>query len=173
MYVSLVQLAELPGARELGQVASTEHTAVVDPELMDRTLRGGDRTAWPADEVALADQAKRRIETAIAETDALINGYVARRVSLPLSGDAEVILVQIARAIVRYELHKHLLAAEKDHPIVRDHANAQLRLREIRDGKLTLGNDDPAAAGNPSSLGDVQFVGDAPVFGRDELRRFR
>ncbi|HSX60900.1 MAG TPA: phage protein Gp36 family protein [Tahibacter sp.] len=172
-YVSLVQLAELPGARELGQVASTEHTAVVDPELMDRTLRGGDTSSWSADEVALADQAKRRIESTVAETDALIDGYIARRVTLPLDASAEAVLVPIARAIVRYELHKHILAAERDHPIVRDYANAQARLREIRDGKLTLGTTDPAAAGNPATMGDVQFVADPAVFGRDQLRGFR
>jgi phage gp36-like protein len=172
-YVSLIQLAELPGARELAQVASTEHSAVVDPELMDRTLRAGDTSAWSADEIALAAQAKRRIESSIDETDALIDGYIARRVTLPLDAAAEAVLVQIARAIVRYELHKHLLAGERDHPIVRDYTTAQSRLREIRDGKLTLGSGDPAAAGNPASMGDVVFLADAAVFRREQLRGFR
>ncbi|MEO8135544.1 MAG: DUF1320 domain-containing protein [Betaproteobacteria bacterium] len=170
MYISFVQLAELPGAQELSQVASTEHQAVVDPQLMEITLRDGDRTSYDADEIALADAALERIGTAVTETDALIEAYIARRVSLPLDPVPSV-LVQIARAIVRYELHKHLIAGETVHPIVRDYKDKLRLLEAIRDGKVTLGVADPAAV--DGGLGDVRFDSSEPVFGRDQLRSFR
>ena len=44
-YVTLPQLAEIPGALELAQVATDQHAAaVVDATLMELTLRAGDRS---------------------------------------------------------------------------------------------------------------------------------
>jgi phage gp36-like protein len=162
MYVTLSQLADLPGARELAQVASTEHEAVVDAELMELTLRGGDRSGYLDEDIARADAAKARIEEAITETDDTIDAYLARRVTVPVP--VPRILVQIARAFVRYELHKHLVAGEGDNPIVRDYRDKTKLLEAIRDGKVMLGATDPMSAGS-TSAGDVEIQPGRKVFG--------
>lgn len=170
MYVTLVQLAESPGALELSQVASDAHAAPVDPALMEATLRGEDRSAWPAEAIAAADDAAQRITTIVGETDELIDAYLARRVTIPRD-PVPGILVSIARAVVRYELHKHLIASESTHPIVRDYRDRLRLLEAIRDGKVTLGAEDPGAADNVTA-NDVRFDGDERVFTRRGMRRF-
>ena len=51
-YVTLLQLAEMPGALELAQVASDKHQRPVAAELMELTLRAGDRGGYPAAAIA-------------------------------------------------------------------------------------------------------------------------
>lgn len=165
-YVTLAQLAEKPGATELAQVASTSHQALVDPALMEATLRETDRSAWSAEDIALADAALARIVEISDEVDETIEAYIRRRVSLPVLPVPSV-LTRIARAMVRYELHKDLVGTDKEHPIIRDYMDKLRLLEAIRDGKVTLGADDPIAA-SESSIGDVRFESDPPVFKRRE-----
>jgi phage gp36-like protein len=170
-YIALSALAERPGVRELAQVASSEHKRIVDSELMDATLRGGDRSAWSADEVAEADEAKARITDAIAEADATIDGFLARRgYALPLQ-PVPTIVAGWSRAISRYLLHKSRISLESNDPIVRDYRDALKLLQLTADGKFSLGADDTVATGGSST--DVRFAGAPTVFGRDQLRHFR
>lgn len=169
-YVTPAQLAEKPGAMELAQAASTSHEAIVESELMDLTLRGLPRDAYPADQIALADEALARIEDVIAETDAVIDGYIARRVALPIS-PVPLVLTRIARAIVRYELQKDRSGDARTDPIVRDYYDKLKLLEGIRDGNVTLGVDDPVSANAPAL--DVRIDSGDKVFGRDGLRSFR
>lgn len=162
-YVSLLQLAEVPGALELAQVASTSHEAVVDAELMDATLRAGDRSAWGAPEIAAADEAQERIENVITETDGLVDGYIGGRYTLPLAV-VPVILSAWARAIVRYKLHPYREGDEKTDPVVRDYRDALKFLQLVADGKFSLGLQDPEQ--EPSALGDVRIDEGQKVFGR-------
>jgi phage gp36-like protein len=168
-YVSLPDLAERPGARELAQVASREHGQIVDYALMDATLRGTARTAWGSAAQADADAAAARITDAVAEADALIDGFLARRGYLPLDPVPGVVTAW-SRAIARYLLHKGRISDDKD-PIVRDYRDALRLLQLTADGKFSLGADDAALAANRQ--GDVRFVGGSKVFGRDSLRGFR
>lgn len=165
-YVTLLQLAEVPGALELAQVASTSHEAIVDAELMDLTLRGGDRSAFDAPSIAAADEAKARIEQVITETDGLINGYIGGRYALPLAS-VPLVLSTWARAIARYKLHPYREGEERSDPIVRDYRDALKFLQLVADGKFSLGVEDPGQA--PSSAGDVRIVPGHKAFGREFL----
>ena len=165
-YVTLLQLAESPGALELAQVASTTHAAVVNAELMERTLRNEDRTAYAIEDIAAADEAKARIEELAVEADGLINGYLARRYALPLA-TTPGLLVTWARAIVRYKLHQDRQGDERSDPVVRDYRDAIKFLQQVAEGKFSLGIEDPttgAAAG-----GDIRIESGAKVFGRGAL----
>ena len=102
--------------------------------------------------------------SAVESADELINAHLARRLAVPQSSVPGV-LVRIARALVRYELHKNLIGADQGHPVLRDYRDALRLLESIRDGKVTLGPQDPVAA-NESTAGDVRFESSAPVFGR-------
>lgn len=169
-YISHAQLAERPGARELAQVATAAHKPMVDPELMEATLLGGDRAGWTPDQVALADDALQRIDDATADAQALIDGFLSRRGYLPLD-PVPGIVVTWARAITRYHLHQNRLGDDSDDPIVRDYKDAVRFLQLTADGKFSLGQNDPVES-DPAHL-DVQFESDPNVFSRDQLKRFR
>ena len=170
MYVTLAQLAQLPGARELSQVATTEHEALVDYALMDATLRGGDRSAYSPDDIARADEAAERIVEAIGEADGVINGFLARRgYTLPLDPVPSIVATW-SRQITRYLLNKDRITDERTDPIARDYRDALKFLQLTADGKFSLGMDDPQAG---VGLGTVQIEGDERVFSRTASRAFR
>lgn len=167
-YVSHIQLNERPGARELAQVASDIQSPVVPDELMELTLKAGDRTAWTPEQIEQADQAMLRIDDAIADADGLIDGYLRQRgYPLPLTPVHRVVTVW-SRAITRYYLHMRRKSMESDDPIVRDYRDALKLLQQVANGKLSLGVDDELAE---SGVGDVMVKkGCTPV--RDALRDY-
>lgn len=174
-YVTLQQLAERPGALDLAALASPEHEAVVAAELMDATLRSGDRSAWSAEERAAADAAVARIQDAVAEADALIDGFLCQRgYTLPLDltplGAAVVMLSGWSRAITRYLLSKNRISDESKDPVARDYRDALKLLRLVAEGKFGLGLAEPVQS---ASSTDVRFDGAPNVFGRDQLGAFR
>lgn len=169
-YITPVQLADRPGALEIAQVATPDRESIVDAALMDATLRLADRSAWSADAIAIADAALANVQAAIDDTNAVIDGYLAKRYTLPLPKLPNVLVVY-ARYIVRYTLHKSRLSDEAKDPIVRDYRDALKFLAAIAGGQLSLGVDDPVLD-NPAA-GDVQFASDPAVFGRDEMKNFR
>lgn len=152
-YISHIQLAERPGARELAEVATAEHETLVDYALMEATLTGADRSAWSADEVAVADDALQRIDDAVSDAESLIDGFLAQRGYLPLDPVPGVVTTW-ARAITRYYLHKHRLGTDAQDPIVRDYQDAMKLLKLTAEGKFSLGADDPVASADSM---DVQF----------------
>lgn len=169
-YLTPLHLAEKPGARELAQVATPEHRAVVDAVLMDKTLRGQDRTGYAADEIARADEALARIAAVMLETDQLMDAHLALRLALPVD-PVPLVLTRIARAIVRYELHKDRVTDPKTDPVARDYYDAMRLLEGIRDGKVSVGANDPVSAESPAL--DVRIESGRKAFGGRELSAFR
>ena len=165
-YVTLPQLSEMPGALELAQVASDKHGALVNAALLELTLLDGDRSGYDPDDVAAADRARERIEQASTEADALIDGYLGKRYTLPLPSPPGI-LTTWARAIVRYKLHGDRLSTETNDPIVRDYRDALKFLEQIAAGKFSLGIEDPTSQG--SGLGEVRIDPGKKVFGREFL----
>ncbi|WP_027855207.1 gp436 family protein [Marinobacterium litorale] len=171
-YVTHEQLADIPGARELSQVATAEHEQLVDYDLMQATLTGADRSAWTADEIAVADDALGRIDDAVANADAMIDGYLVLRDYLPLIdtfGAVPGIVTVWSRAIARYLLHKDRISADATDPIVRDYRDAMKLLQQVAEGKFSLGAGD-TKTNSRAGLADW----DAPdrQFTRDTLRDF-
>jgi phage gp36-like protein len=165
-YVTLPQLAELPGALELAQVATDQHVAVVDAQLMELTLTAGDRSGYLPAEIAAADAAVVRIQQAITEADAIIDGYLARRYRLPLA-TVPGLVTSWSRVITRYKLHQDRRSGEGDDPIVRDYRDALRFLDQVALGKFSLGLDDPESSSD--SPGDVMFDPGVKAFGRKFL----
>ncbi|VFR34622.1 Phage protein [plant metagenome] len=166
-YILPLDLAKRPGARELAQVATREDAPIVDDALMEATLRGQDRAAWSAEQLAAADDALERIVDATVEASSVIDGMVGKRYPLPLVNSP--LVTGWARSIARYLLHKGRTSMDKDSVIVRDYDNAMRLLGMVADGRMNLGEPAP---GVPVST-DVRFGGDAPVFSRRQLRAFR
>ena len=180
MYITLPELAERPGAREIAQVASQANQAVRDDALMEATLRGTDRSAWTPEQIAAADAALRRVNDAVAEAGALIDGFLVQRgytlpLDLPPASAGKNVLTSWARSITRYLLNQHRITDESKDPVARDYRDAMKLLGLLAQGKFSLGAADPAADANSpaASSTDVRFAGDTNVFGRDQLRHFR
>lgn len=169
MYITPVQLAERPGARELAQVSTRERDAIVADDLMEATLRGTDRGSWTPEQIAIADDALARIAEAIDSAAGVIDGFLARRYPLPLN-PVGTIVVEWSRAITRYLLHKDRISNAQDDPILRDYRDALKLLQLTADGKFSLGANDPVLTDSQDA--DVQFVSDGKVFRRDASRRY-
>jgi len=176
-YITLAELAQRPGARELAQVASNALQAGRDDALMEATLTGADRSAWTPEQCAVADAAKARILNAVAEADALIDGYLVQRgydlpLQLPTTSSGKRVVTGWSRAITRYLLNQSRITDESKDPVARDYRDALKLLGLLAQGKFSLGADDPAANTATQST-DVRFDGAPTVFGRDQLRAFR
>jgi phage gp36-like protein len=87
-----------------------------------------DRGPFPA---GVIDEAV--IDRAIADADAVIDGYLARRYQLPLTV-AQPLLVKIAGSLVFYGLHTF----QPDEKIVADQKEALAMLRDISAGTVAL-----------------------------------
>ncbi|MFY1053540.1 hypothetical protein ACOQNP_18130 [Ectopseudomonas khazarica] len=106
MYVSLVELAERPGALELAQAATPERFRTVDAALLDALLRDQDVSSWPAEEVEVAELTKQAIAAEVDAAGGLIDGFLARRGYATLIaagyGDAERIGKLTERQLLMY-----------------------------------------------------------------------
>lgn len=169
-YITLVHLAERPGAKELAQVATAQHLKIVDSALLDAALRGGDLRAWTPEQVAGVDLVLERITEAMTEAESIVNGYLAKRgYGLPLSPVPGLVTGWV-RDIGRYLLHKDRISDDKD-AILRNYKDALKFLQMVADGTFSLGAEDPIA--NNPMLADVRFDADENVFNRQQLRSFR
>lgn len=144
-YISHAELAVRPGAREIAEVATPAHQRTVDFQLMDATLLGADRSAWDADDIAIADEALARVDQAVVDAESLINGFLAKRGYVPLE-TVPGIVANWTRVIARYYLHKDRVGTDDKDPVLRDYRDALKLLQLTADGKFSLGFDDPVRA---------------------------
>ena len=92
------------------------------------------------------------VDRAIADADATIDGYLARRYQLPLTVE-QPLLVKIAGSIVFYSLHTF----QPDEKIVADHKEALAMLRDISAGSVALtaaGIETPNVGGSGARITD-------------------
>ena len=173
MYCTPLQLADAKLSRELAQVATPERESIVDDALMEATLRGEDRSAFGAPAIAVADAALAHIETALANADGVIDGYLRIRKPVPyvvpLSPVPEVVAVW-ARWIARYLLHKDRIGTtEQQDPVVRDYKEALRFLQLVADGRFSLGADDPLP---PAGAGMPEVCAPERLFTHETLRDY-
>lgn len=173
MYCTPAQLADAKISRELAQLATPDRYPVVDDALFEATLRGQDRSSYDPADVAIADLALAHVEKALTDADGVIEGYLSLRkptpYTLPLSPVPGIVVVW-ARQIARYLLSKDRVGTrEETDPVVRDYRDALRFLELSRDGKFSLGANDPLP---PSSSGMPDFCAPERVFTTDTLRDF-
>lgn len=173
MYCTPANLADAKLARELAQVATPERLAIVSDEAMDAALRGGDMSGFPADEQTAAAEALAHVTKALTDADAVIDGYLIMRKPTPYTVPLNPVpgIVQVwARWIARYLLHKDRInTTESTDPVVRDYKEALKFLELTRDGKFSLGGNDPLP---PASGGAPEVCAPPREFTRDTLRDF-
>ena len=173
MYCTPVQLADAKLVRELAQVATPERFQIVADDLMEATLRGDDRSGFDPDDVVVANEALLHIERALADADGLIDGYLRMRKPVPYVVPLVPVpgIVSVwARFIARYFLHKDRVnTEERTDPIVRDYRDAMKFLELTRDGKFSLGQDDPLP---PAGAGAPEFCAPPREFTSGTLKDF-
>lgn len=146
-YLTAAELLERFGPKELAELATADDRQVVDSGLMRATIAGSDRSAWDAEEIEAADEALARVQAALDEAGALIDGYLRTRYPLPLDV-VPLPLKRVAADAARYYLMDDQATEE-----VRDRYAALVKLlQHIRDGQFTLGAEDPSPAqtGSPA-----------------------
>ena len=167
-YITLLNLSERPGLIELSQLVAQDGEIPVNSNLLDVIINGGDVSSWLPDDVINANRAISRINESIADAHAEINGFLRQRGhKLPLV-EVPRLLTDWARIIVRYKLHRNRVSDEKSDPIVRDYKQVISFLKQVADGKYSLGIEDtlPVAGGLPKQIGPVR------VFDMNTLRDF-
>lgn len=163
IYVTAAELIERFSAEELAQRAAPEGVRVVGA-LFALTVSGGDRDEYSESEIAAADAALVRVQEVIADGQALIDGYVGARLTLPLATTPRL-LKQLAGDVFRYLIYDDQL--EADGIVERRYKNAIKLLTEIRDGRLDLGAAVEDEAGSAADSAEVRAP--ARIFSRDTL----
>lgn len=173
MYCTPALLADAKLVRELAQVATPERYPIVADDVMEAALRGEALGGFPSESVEAVGETMVVIERALTDADQVIDGYLRMRkprpYPVPLSPVPGIVMVW-ARCIARYLLHKDRMGTEeKSDPIVRDYRDALRFLEQVRDGKFSLGMDDPLP---PSSSGLPAFCAPEREFTMDTLKDF-
>jgi len=120
-----------------------------EPELIELT-----------DEHGTEEINATQIARAIADTDGLIDGYLASRYTLPLA-EVPKVLNRIACALVRYDLY--------DHPpkqIEKRRDQAIEFLRDAASGKISLGINTDGS--DPATSNSASISSGGNVFNRDD-----
>lgn len=105
------------------------------------------------------------IDRALADTDAMIDGYLAARYALPLS-EEQPLVVDLAQVITIYKLHTH----SADPKIEQDYKDALMTLDRIARGVVRL----TAAGAEPDTTGGsgARMTDRERPFTEDNLKGF-
>lgn len=142
MYATAIDMLNRFGATELAQLGAPDDSRVT-AELLELTVEDSDRSAYPADEQAAADEAVSRIEGELQNASRMMDTYIAPRYRLPLA--SELVsggnLVQVCTDIARFELHR---TPPKD--VETRYERRLTWLRDVGNGRASLGEADTGTA---------------------------
>ena len=150
-------------ARELAELATPEGQPSLYPDLIEATVRGADRSAWAAEEIALADEALLLIQDAIDTANARCGRAAAGRV---LSTNDDTTLRAYASDIARSLLYGDARLSE-EHPVRLRYRDAMRFLERVGAGTEVLGQDVAGGGG-----GSPQYAAADRVFTADSLAGF-
>lgn len=109
-----------------------------------------------------------KITSALEDATAEINGWIAKRVTLPIANPTRMLLVT-CRDLARYRLHANIGTIPEDITKLRDGAIAWLKA--VSRGEVSIG-DEIGGDEIDASPGAVVEDGSEPVFTRDSLKGF-
>lgn len=148
-YATKTELLAKVGAVELAQVTKPDDR--LDPDVLDRVLTGGDTSADPAEQVALAEDAEADIVAELDRASRRMDLRLRVRYTLPFPTPAPPELLSLCLDIARYFLHD-ILATEEIRNRYKD-AMAELDRLASGDSLLTLPDD---SSTSPSSSPNVR-----------------
>lgn len=124
-----------------------DHTGLVDGTLLELTISGGDRSAYSAAAQAAADDALAKVNAAIVDAEAEMDGYLAVRYEVPIT-DTVALLEACACDIARFYLYDD----RAPETVATRYGNRRAWLRDVAAGKTMLGvavEPDEAATDSP------------------------
>jgi phage gp36-like protein len=122
------------------------------------------------DDAATGEIDTDKVDRAIADADAEIDGYLGKQVAVPISPVPPTVRKwSVALAIYNLHLRKGWDMAP-DHVRRLAYRDAVAAMKEYAAGRLSLGVDDPDPA--PSDSDKVQVSGPEQVFSRDSMKGF-
>ena len=109
-----------------------------------------------------------RLESALRDATAEINGYIAKAVKLPIENPPDMLRV-VCRDLAIHRLYANVGRVTETQDKLRDGALSYLRM--VRDGKTSIGD---AVGGEEvqTSDGSMTIEGPDRVMSRDSLRNF-
>ncbi len=111
---------------------------------------------------------ENKINRAIAEAEAEVNGYVATKYAVPVAAPTPVLLKSLSIDIAIYRLWRRRQRVPDENR--KAYEDAVAKLKDIAKGVLTLGIDPAPAESTKGSSGEV--FGPERVFDRDKLGGF-
>ena len=124
--------------------------------------------------IQLTDDAKTgsvdtdKVDKAIADAEAEVNGYVATKHSVPLASPIPDLIKKLAIDITIYNLYRRRQRTPED--VRTAYEDAVKKLEGIARGLITLGVDPQPAESSKATQGETS--GPARVFDRDKLGSF-
>lgn len=152
------------GWEELAQRAS--HDPSVTGDLLQATYEGGDRSAWPVEAQAAADEALAVVQEQAKRASRHADTYISPRYpSVPLAADlvADTDLPTVVATIALRRMYGTALTEEMRKSMLW----ADDYLRDLSAGRVSLGSQS-APEGDPETLYDVP----SPGFTAEDLRGF-
>lgn len=139
--ITSVAVIERIGTYELGNILAGRVEGDINTLILVALANSEDTSSFTAEDVAVAQAALDRVALAIDAATRLINGYVAKRYPNGLSQSQidNSPLPDIALVLVKYEL---MVTTDED--TRNNHKAAMAQLRDISNGALSLGTEDPA-----------------------------
>jgi phage gp36-like protein len=159
MYLTAAELMQRFDESELAQVAPPDSGPRVEAGLMRAVILGESTTAWAADEIAAAQEGVVRINEAITDAGQQVDGHLGQRYTLPLD-PVPSLIKRLAANIARFYLHDDGATEEIDSR----YKEAVRVLGQIRDGKMSLGIDQP----DTSKTGSAEIESADVVWRRDQ-----
>lgn len=149
MYVTAADLAARFGAAELAQVADRGTPRDVTPELLELALAGDPLAGWAASDVAAVGAALAVLDTALADAQSALDGYLSTRYTTPLP-TVPLLVKRLVADLARYYLH----GDRATEPIRRAYDAAIALCRDIGAGKLAFGSEltSPKSGGGAVTL---------------------
>jgi len=107
-----------------------------------------------------------KLDQALIDATAEVNGYISKRVTLPLADTPDMLRV-VCRDLAIYRLHANVSRVTDTQEKLRDAAISFLK--QVQDGKTSIGDDDATVE---TSEGVVTAEGPDRVMTRDSLKGF-
>lgn len=165
-YATATDLITRFGAREIAQRADRATPRLVSEQLLKDAAAGVSLAAYSAPQQAAAAEAMTIIQRALDDARDTIDSHVSSRYALPIA-PVPPILGRIACNVARRYLYDDQVT-----DLIKDAYEDDMRmLREVRDGKASLGAD-AATNQQPTSTAVAEIASGERVWRRDQSRGF-
>lgn len=167
-YATAANLLQWFGAKELAQTATPDDMAMVTAQLLRLTVESGNRDGYSVDELLAADAALTRIIAALDAASSVLDSYLGRRYSLPISEEMVQTspLPRSCGALARYLLYDDGVPVE-----VKQRYEFTLGwLRDLTNGNASLGGS--SSSQSSVGVGMADFAQSERIFADGTLQGF-